>query len=66
VRDRAAVVQRKTGRPVQFEITEQTRASLQEWLRARQTDRGPTSFEPSPQSTSCDGAAVRAHRAQLD
>src|SRR5688572_16863399 len=27
VRPRATVVQRKTGRPVQFEITEQTRAS---------------------------------------
>ena len=26
VRDRAVIVQRKTGRPVQFEITEQTRA----------------------------------------
>jgi integrase len=31
-RDRATIVQHKTGRPVQFEITEQTRASLQEWL----------------------------------
>ena len=28
VRDRATVVQKKTGRPVQFEITEQTRTSL--------------------------------------
>jgi hypothetical protein len=27
VRDRATVIQRKTGRPVQFEITEQTRAA---------------------------------------
>jgi hypothetical protein len=33
VRDRATVVQKKTGRPVQFEITEQTRASLEVWLR---------------------------------
>ena len=33
VRDRATVVQKKTGRPVQFEITEQTRASLEIWLR---------------------------------
>ena len=33
VRDRATVVQKKTGRPVQFEITEQTRASLEAWLR---------------------------------
>jgi integrase len=32
VRDRATVVQKKTGRPVQFEITEQTRAAVGEWL----------------------------------
>jgi len=32
VRDRATVIQKKTGRPVQFEITEQTRASIQAWL----------------------------------
>ena len=44
VRDRATIVQHKTGRPVQFEITEQTRASLQDWLNARPTDRGPYVF----------------------
>ena len=32
VRDRATVIQKKTGRPVQFEITEQTRASIRDWL----------------------------------
>jgi hypothetical protein len=32
VRDRATVIQKKTGRPVQFEITEQTRAAIGEWL----------------------------------
>jgi len=26
------VIQKKTGRPVQFEITEQTRASIRGWL----------------------------------
>jgi len=30
--DRATVIQRKTGRPVQFEITEQTRAAIRDWL----------------------------------
>ena len=35
VRDRATIIQHKTGRPVQFEIMEQTRSSLQEWLAAR-------------------------------
>ena len=32
VRDRATVSQKKTGRPVQFEITEQTRVAVGEWL----------------------------------
>ena len=32
VRDRATIIQKKTGRPVQFEITEQTRKSIQDWL----------------------------------
>jgi integrase len=32
VRDRTTVIQKKTGRPVQFEIPEQTRASIREWL----------------------------------
>ena len=35
VRSRAIVIQQKTGRPVQFEITEQTRRSLTSWLRIR-------------------------------
>ena len=37
VRHRATVVQKKTGRPVQFEITEQTKASLEVWLRMLRT-----------------------------
>ena len=32
VRDRATMIQKKTGRPVQFEITEQTRSSLRDWI----------------------------------
>jgi hypothetical protein len=35
VRDRATVIQRKTGRPVQFEIREQTRRAIAEWLASR-------------------------------
>lgn len=33
---RAIVMQRKTGRPVQFEITEQTRQSVLAWIDRRQ------------------------------
>jgi integrase len=32
LRDRATIIQKKTGRPVQFELTEQTRASVEDWL----------------------------------
>ena len=33
-RDRATIRQQKTGRPVQFEITEQTRQSVDAWIKA--------------------------------
>ena len=36
VRDRATIVQQKTGRPVQFEITEQTRTSIEALLAGRE------------------------------
>ncbi len=39
VRPRATVLQRKTGRPVQFEITEQTRESVTRWIA--RSDRKP-------------------------
>jgi site-specific recombinase XerC len=32
VRRRATIVQKKTGRPVQFEITDQSRSSIEAWL----------------------------------
>ena len=32
VRHRATIVQKKTGRPVQFEVTEQSRSSIEAWL----------------------------------
>ncbi len=35
VRERASVVQQKTGRPVRFEITEHTRASIERLLSSR-------------------------------
>jgi integrase len=35
VRSRAIVVQKKTGRPVQFEILEPSRVSIQAWLERR-------------------------------
>ena len=32
VRDRATIIQKKTKRPVQFEVTEQTKAAITAWL----------------------------------
>jgi integrase len=32
VRERAVIVQQKTGRPVQFELTEQTREAIHAWM----------------------------------
>lgn len=40
--DRATVRQRKTGRPVKFEITEQTRQAIDEYLKA--ADKRPGEF----------------------
>jgi integrase len=35
VRSRVMILQRKTGRPVQFEVTEQTRRSIASWIEAK-------------------------------
>lgn len=40
VRDRGSVVQHKTGRPVQFEITEVTRQSVERLLASQPSDEG--------------------------
>jgi integrase len=40
MRDRATVIQQKTGRPVQFEITEQTRAAIRDWLATAALSNG--------------------------
>jgi integrase len=48
---RAVVMQQKTRRPVQFEITDQTRASLTDWIRKAQLSSAKYLF-PSRDSTS--------------
>ncbi|OAP35251.1 integrase [Sinorhizobium glycinis] len=35
VRNRAIIIQRKTGRPVQFELTDQTREAVATWIGSR-------------------------------
>ena len=51
VQSRARIVQQKTGRPVQFEITDQTRQSLTRWI-AEQDLRPPDYLFPSRVSDS--------------
>src|SRR5713226_8464417 len=52
VRDRATIIQKKTGRPVQFEITEQTRAAIRAWLPMVEAGNGrhlfPSRFRAQP------------------
>jgi len=52
VRGRATVIQKKTGRPVQFEITEQTRSAIGGWLSDLGRRRGqylfPSRFRKQP------------------
>jgi len=44
VRERAVIVQQKTGRPVQFELTEQTREAVHAWIEQRSLDAGTYLF----------------------
>ena len=48
VRDRATMTQKKTGRPVQFEITEQTRASIRDWVSEGNLKSGDYLFHSRP------------------
>ena len=63
VRDRGTVIQKKTGLPVQFEITEQTRASILDWLPKVELRNGRYLF-PSP--TALLYQAIRSHRPCLE
>ena len=44
IKKRTGIRQRKTGRPVQFEITEQTRESLKRWIEKNQLQYGDCLF----------------------
>jgi site-specific recombinase XerC len=65
VRDRATVVQRKTGRPVQFEITEQTRAAIRDWVANSVPGNGqclfPSRFHDQPHISTRQHARI-VHR----
>ena len=52
VASRAVVVQQKTGRPVEFEITEQARATIETWIHRKGLEAGdylfPSRVKKSP------------------
>jgi integrase len=51
--ERATVRQRKTGRPVKFELTEQTRQAIEDYLRASGRTPGEFLFASPRQSGRC-------------
>jgi integrase len=53
VRDRATILQKKTGRPVQFEITEQTRSSIEKLLPRLRAAGSVHLFPSRSRSSSC-------------
>jgi integrase len=55
--DRATIRQKKTGRPVKFELTEQTRQAIEDYLRASGKKFGEFLFTSRRRSDRC---AVRA------
>ena len=44
VKERSTVVQQKTGKPVQFELTEPTRVAVRDWLTMRRSQSCPFLF----------------------
>ncbi len=59
---RAAVVQQKTGKPVQFEVTEQTRTATRQWIDERQLANAdflfPSRVHSSPHLTTRQYARI--------
>ena len=47
VKRRVAILQQKTGRPVQFEVTEQVRSSIKDWIEMKGLGAGDWPF-PQP------------------
>lgn len=68
VRDRATVTQKKTGRPVQFEITEQTRGPvllLASGSPPSTLARGDIVPKPFPGKAALVDASIRPHRPSM-
>jgi integrase len=65
--DRATVWQRKTGRPVRFELTEQTRQSIDDYMRVANKKSGEYLFVGRRgQGSIHDDTAIRASGLRMD
>ena len=64
--DRATVRQRKTGRPVRFELTEQTRQAVDDYIRAAGKKPGEFLFTGRRSDQRHDATAVRAAVLRVD
>ena len=65
--DRATVRQKKTGRPVKFELTDQTRQAIDDYLKAAARKPGEFLFAGRRGSSHCaDHSAIRAAPVGLD
>lgn len=65
IRDRATIIQNKTKRPVQFEVTEQTKIALAAWLPLVKSRRKlPVPWQTSPVGPPLD-ATVCADRSPM-
>lgn len=65
IRPRAMVQQRKTGRPVQFELTEQTRDAVMRWITQGQRKPGDYLF-PSRIGGGCKPITTRHYARLMD
>src|SRR5690606_13203339 len=61
IRDRATVVQQKTGKPVQFELMNNARTSLSAWLERRRGRTGDYLFPPAGSTTPAISACANMH-----
>src|SRR6266702_3233238 len=65
VRDRANIIQKKTGRPVQFEITEQTRAAIRTQANCGLIRAAAINCSPSPPGLTNPQRASKLNRVQV-
>ena len=63
--DRATVRQRKTGRPVRFELTEHTRQAIDAYLKSSRKKPGDFPFHRSKIRAQHDASSVWATRVEL-